>query len=223
MNEEAAIAVKEDYTGRHNYYMPEDFIQRDVSAGMITLGDDNRAAQVSETFITGLHAGMDDELGDSAGYLMYRSGYEWGMKNLASFNTRMRHEFGSGKRDIWDMNPAFVWETWWWPLTTQGFGGWSLDLKFEEKGVVVVEIFNSAVAQSMENAGKPVCHMYAGLFAGAFSYYNRRDRGAIELQCYAMGSDRCKFLVGDSKEVDAAEFWRKEGASATEILGNLQS
>jgi hypothetical protein len=36
-----------------------------------------------------------------------------------------------------------------------------------------VELRNSAVAQSMALAGKPVCHLYAGLFAGAFSFYDK--------------------------------------------------
>lgn len=221
MSQEPAVAVKEEYTGFHNFYSPEDFIKREADNGVIRLGDGNRAAEVSESFITGMHAGVEAEVGEAAGFLMYQSGFEWGVRNMASFNARMRKEFGSGKRDIWQMNPAFVFETWWWPLTTQGFGGWSLDLKLEKKDIVVAEIFNSAVAASMERAGKPVCHMYAGLFAGAFSYYDRKDRSSIELQCYAMGMDRCKFLIGDAKDVDAAEFWTKEGATAEEVMSRL--
>jgi len=220
--QDPAVAVREENTGRHNYYSSEDFIQRDISMGTISLADQNRAAQVSESFITGLHSGIAEEIGDASSYLMYLAGYEWGMRNMANFSTRMRDEFGSGKTDIWAMNKTFVWESWWWPLTTQGFGGWALDLKLENKGIVVAEIFNSAVAQSMERAGKPVCHMYAGLFAGAFSYYDRSERSAIEIQCYAMGNGSCKFLIGDSKSVDAAEFWSTEGASASEILSRLR-
>jgi predicted hydrocarbon binding protein len=220
--QEPSVAVREENTGRHNYYSPEDFIQRDLNTGVISLADQNRAAQVSESFITGLHAGIDHEVGNASGYLMYRAGYEWGLRNMANFSARMRQEFGSGKNDIWTMNKIFVWESWWWPLTTQGFGGWALDLKLENKGIVVAEIFNSAVAQSMERAGKPVCHMYAGMFAGAFSYYDRRERSAIEIQCYAMGNGSCKFLIGDSKDVDAAEFWRTEGASAAEVVSRLR-
>ena len=141
---------------------------------------------------------------------------------MKRFAERMRHEFGSGRQDIWQMNPAFVFESWWWPLTTGGFGGWSLDLSFRGKGLTLVEIRNSAVAQSIETADRPVCHLYAGLFAGVMSFYDRGERDAIEIQCYAMGNEACKFLIGERKQVNAAEFWLREGASATDIVANFE-
>jgi predicted hydrocarbon binding protein len=141
---------------------------------------------------------------------------------MKRFNDRMRHEFGGGKQDIWHMNMRFVFETWWWPLTIEGYGGWKLDLSFRNKNLTVVELTNSAVAQSMALAGKPVCHLYAGLFAGAFSFYDKTERECIEVQCYSMGNDRCKFLIGDKKQVNAADFWRREGANAADILRNFE-
>ena len=65
--------------------------------------------------------------------------------------------------------------------------------------------------------------MYAGMFAGAFSVFEREERDAIEIQCYAMGNDCCKFLIGKKERVNAAEFWRKEGAGAQEITERLSS
>ncbi|MDZ7827594.1 MAG: hypothetical protein U5R48_18105 [Gammaproteobacteria bacterium] len=87
---------------------------------------------------------------------MYRSGFEWGTRNIARFNERMRRSYGGGKRDIWQMDPKFVpSRNWWWPMTlSAGSAAGSLDLKFDRKNIVVVEIRNSAVAQSMERAGQ---------------------------------------------------------------------
>jgi hypothetical protein len=36
-----------------------------------------------------------------------------------------------------------------------------------------------------------------------------------------MGNDACKFLVGPKDRINAAEFWRQEGATAGEIMSNL--
>ena len=210
------------FKGYHNYYHPEEFFSRDQAQGAIYLRDGQRAAQVNESFINGLHLGLEEEVGDASGLMMYRCGYKWGIEDMKRFNDRMRHEFGGGKLDIWQMNTRFVFETWWWPLTVEGFGGWSLDLTFKEKDITVVEIRNSAVAQSIEMANKPVCHLYAGLFAGVFSFFDRSERESIEIQCYAMGNDRCKFLVGDQKKVNAAEFWLNEGAIASDIVANFE-
>ncbi len=210
------------FKGYHNYYHQDEFFRKETEQGAIYLRDGQRAAKVTEAFITGLHIGIEEEVGsNSANVMMYKCGVEWGQKDMQRFNTRMRQEFGGGKLDIWQMNRKFVFECWWWPLTVEGFGGWTLDLGFKKRGLTVVEIRNSAVAHAMKIVGKPVCHLYAGLFAGIFSVYEREERDCIEVQCYSMGNDVCKFIVGDKKQVNAAEFWRQEGATASEILNNL--
>ncbi len=206
----------------HNYYHPEEFFRNDAARGSIYLRDGQRAARVTESFITGLHLGMEEEVGSNASaLLMYKCGYEWGVQDMKRFNNRMRQEFGGGKLDVWQMNKRFVFESWWWPLTVEGFGGWTLDLGFGRRGMTVVELRNSAVAHSMKVVGKPVCHLYAGLFSGVFSVYEKQERQAIEVQCYSMGNDVCKFLVGGEKQINAADFWRQEGATAGDILANL--
>lgn len=209
------------FRGYHNYYTPDEFFRSDEEQGTIHLRDGQRAARVSEDFVVGLHGGLEEDVGDASNLIMYKCGIEWGLQDMKRFNNRMRHEFGGGKIDIWQMNQRFVFETWWWPLTVGGWGSWSLDLTFQSKKTVFVEIRNSAVAQSMQRVGKPVCHLYAGMFAGVFSFFNKEDRQCIEVQCYSMGNDCCKFMVGPEKHVNAAEFWRQEGATAEEIHARM--
>ena len=208
--------------GHHNYYHPDEFFRRDEAQGAIYLRDGQRAAKVSEDFITGLHAGLDEEVGDASNLIMYKCGYEWALQDMRRFNDGMRKDYGGGKLDIWAMNQRFVFEAWWWPMSVQGYGGWSLDLSFKKKNITFIEIRNSAVAFSMKRVGKPVCHLYAGLFAGTLSFYEREERQCIEVQCYSMGNDCCKFMIGPEKQVNAAEFWRQEGASADEIQRNFE-
>lgn len=211
------------FTGYHNYYHPDEFFRHDEERGSLYLRDGQRAARVTESFINGLHLGMESEIGSNAGaLLMYECGYEWGVQDMKRFNNRMRQEFGGGKLDVWQMNKSFVFESWWWPLTVQGFGAWTLDLAFGQRNITVVEIRNSAIAHSLKIVGKPVCHMYAGLFAGVFSVFDKEERQGIEVQCYSMGNDSCKFLIGGEKQVNAAEFWRQEGATAEDIVNNLK-
>ncbi|MCC5840782.1 MAG: hypothetical protein JJT96_11705 [Opitutales bacterium] len=210
------------YKGYHNYYTPDEFFRHEKDEGALFLRDGQRAARVSEDFILGLHSGLDEDVGDASNLIMYKCGVEWGLQDMKRFNNRMRHEFGGGKLDIWQMDPRFVFETWWWPLTVEGWGGWTLDLSFRKRGITFIEIRNSAVARSMQRVGKPVCHLYAGMFAGVMSYFEKIDRQSIEVQCYSMGNDCCKFMVGPEKQVNAAEFWHQEGASADEIRGNFE-
>jgi predicted hydrocarbon binding protein len=205
----------------HNYYVPEEFIRREEGSAKLYLRDGQRAVLASEDFVAGLHSGLHEEVDDASSLIMYKCGYEWGVNDMQRFARRMRHEFGGGRTDIWNMNRNFVFETWWWPLTLEGWGTWKVDFGFQKQGMTFVTIGNSAVAKSMEQVGKPVCHMYAGMFAGVFSVFEREERDSIEVQCYSMGNDCCKFLIGEKSKVNAAEFWRQEGATANEILSRI--
>ncbi|MEO0797113.1 MAG: V4R domain-containing protein [Verrucomicrobiota bacterium] len=222
---EIPISVQDgDYhnDGRmHNYYMRDTYVNHQPNRGSVYLRTGNRAICANEDLVVSLHSGLEEEVDDAANLIMYKCGQQWALSDMKKFNDRMRHEFGGGKLDIWQMKMRFVFESWWWPLTAEGWGGWTLDMSFHEKDIIFVEIRNSAVAQAMEAVGKPVCHLYAGLFSGAFSYFKRNSQESIEVQCYAMGNDCCKFMVGHEKQVNAAEFWRQEGASANEIRERL--
>lgn len=205
----------------HNYFVPDVYFNHQPSQGSIYVREGQRVVAADEDFIVGLHSGLEEEVDDASNLIMYKCGREWALQDMKRFNNRMRHEFGGGKLDIWQMKKRFVFESWWWPLTIQGWGAWTLDLSFKERDITFVEIRNSAVANAMEQVGKPVCHLYAGMFAGVFSYYDRNDRESIEVQCYAMGNDCCKFMIGAESQIDAAAFWRQEGATADEIRQKL--
>jgi predicted hydrocarbon binding protein len=118
-------------------------------------------------------------------------------------------------------NINFVLETWWWPLQALGWGAWQVDLSKGDQGIVVVDLFDSAVAKSLGEVGKPVCYLYAGLLAGVFTHLSRRKLAGIEIQCYAMGATYCRFVVGSEKRINAVEFWLEEGASASDIIAKL--
>ena len=61
------------------------------------------------------------------------------------------------------------------------------------------------------------------LFASVFSVLSRRSLGCVEMQCYATGEDFCKFVVSDYDRVNAAAFWRGEGATAKDIMKKLHA
>ncbi|MBL8794014.1 MAG: 4-vinyl reductase, partial [Planctomycetia bacterium] len=62
---------------------------------------------------------------------------------------------------------------------------------------------------------------YAGMFASVFSVLAKRQLACIEIQCYSMGEDYCRFLISTDKRVNAAAFWRNEGATSKDIMHKL--
>jgi hypothetical protein len=205
---------------KHAHYSYLDFFRFNHSQGTIIDWNGNQNLLLSEDFIVGLQTGLEREVGDASAAVMYTIGIDWGKYDADNFAQWYEKEFGlSIKRS----NLLFLLETWWWPFTAQGWGKWEVETESKQKGFIFINLFDSMVARTLGDVGKPVCHLYAGLFAGFFTAMTQRELGCIEIQCYAMGETYCKFLIGGQDRIDAANFWINEGASAKEIERRLSS
>lgn len=203
---------------KHNHYNSKDFLKFAIERGTVHTRSGVRAFLASEDFVVGLHRGLEEEVGDAAAMILYRCGYSWGVEDMKVFVPLMEEEYNIRYPH---MEMSFLMETWWWWFQTQGWGGWKLDTSQLKNGMVFVNVFDSAIAKSLGNIGKPTCFLYAGLLAGVVSYIAKRDLAGIEVQCYAMGEDFCKFLIGSDKRINAAQFWLTEGATANDIVEKL--
>lgn len=211
--------LRQKYPQRHFHYSLKDFFSFQTNSGTIDDWNESRNILVSENFIIGLIAGLEEEVGDASGVLMYNIGQQWGQEDAKFFRSWFLKEYGY--EDFSQLNLMYVLEAWWWPFITQGWGNWEVDMSDQKNGFMFINIFDSAVARTLGDVGKPVCHIYAGLFAGFFSDLINKDLGCIELQCYAMGETYCKFLLGKKDRIDAASFWHNEGATARDIQKKL--
>ncbi len=203
---------------KHNIYTMEDFFRFDAAKGTVFTRNAQRTFHVSEDFIIGLQAGLEQEVGDASAVVLYKCGFQWGLADMRRFESTMSREYG---QDIQSANINFMMETWWWPLQTMGWGSWELDLSKGEQGIVVVNMYDSIVAKSLGEVGKPVCYLYAGMFAGVLTHLSRRPLSGIEIQCYAMGATYCRFVIGAEKRINAVEFWLEEGATASDVIAKL--
>lgn len=202
----------------HNYYTLDDYYQN-AGYGKILDKYKKRVVLLTEDFVVGFQKGLEDEVGDVAQLIMYKCGYEWGSEDMKNFDKRFTEEFDG--RSMAEMNLNMVLETWWWPLQITGWGSWQFDFSFKNQGLIFVDLYDSAIAKSIGNIGKVACHFYAGMFASVFSYLSKKELEGIEIQCYSMGEDFCKFMIGSNKKVNAADFWVKEGATAKEIMNKI--
>ncbi|MEM6614252.1 MAG: V4R domain-containing protein [Cyanobacteria bacterium P01_C01_bin.72] len=211
--------LKQKYPQRHSHYSLKDFFAFQTNKGTISDWNDSRNILVSENFIVGLIAGLEEEVGDASGVVMYNIGQQWGQEDARFFRNWFLTEYGCDSFS--QLNLMYVLEAWWWPFISQGWGNWEVDMSDQKNGFMFINIFDSAVARTLGDVGKPVCHIYAGLFSGFFSNLIKQDLGCIELQCYAMGETYCKFLLGKKDRIDAASFWHNEGATARDIQQKL--
>ena len=213
----AAVEGPQPY--KHNHYHDAEFFRHDRDRGTLSNPYGQRVMRVTEDFVVAILGSLEDEAGASgAREIMYKCGYQWGTRDMKRFLPRMRAEF---EAELDRMRVDFLMETWWWPLTIQGWGTWRYDFTQRDKGLLYVELYESAVAKTVGDIGAVVCYFYAGLFASVFSTLAKRSLGCVEMQCYSTGEDFCKFVVADYDRVNAAAFWRTEGASARDISRKL--
>jgi uncharacterized protein len=203
----------------HNYYTNDSFYRHDAKRGVLKNVYGQRIMRVSEDFMIAMLGALEDEVGQAgATEIMYKCGYQWGLEDMRSFCRRSQAEF---EVELEKMRVGFLLEEWWWPLTITGWGTWRYDFRQKDKGLLYVELYESAVAKSIGDIGSAVCYFYAGMFAAVFSVLSRRNLASVEMQCYSMGEDYCKFVISDYDKVDAAGFWRAQGATAKEIQKKL--
>ncbi|WOD40702.1 V4R domain-containing protein [Nodosilinea sp. E11] len=220
MTTETAHRLNQKFPKKHNHYALRDFFQFDGDYGTITDWNNTRNVLTSEDFIIGLLEGLQEEVGDASAAIMYTVGLEWGKHDSLIFEAWFEREFAMSPRRA---NLMFLLETWWWPFISQGWGRWEVDMSDRKQGFMFINVFDSAVARTLGDVGKPVCHLYAGLFAGFFTEMVRKQLSCIEIQCYSMGETYCKFLLGGRERIDAAAFWMNEGANARDIEKRLRA
>jgi predicted hydrocarbon binding protein len=191
-----------------------------ASEGAVFLPDGRRVAAWPQIFLGTLHRHLAAASPDVARQTLYRVGFEWGLQELVQLSLALRKEIAGSNLDLWQMDAAFVFDRWSAPLAAAGWGTWTFDRSPHAKGITVVELNHSAVVAAL-GAGatkEPACHLYAGLFAGALSFYDRNEAHAVETTCAALGDGACKFLVAPAAVIDQAETARHGGAKHDDIL-----
>jgi predicted hydrocarbon binding protein len=204
---------------RHNYYNDEDFVRPDSARGTARDAAGRRFVRASVDFLASLHASLEREVGDASADVLYKLGRRWGEADFRSFAERAPQEFGVAGLEQMHFNVML--ESWRWPLTAAGWGSWRYDFRRARQGLPVVALTNSAVAAAVGRTAKPVCHLYAGLFAAVFGSLARRELVGVELECGATGADGCRFLITSAQKAASAAKLRDEGVPAEDLLERL--
>lgn len=190
--------------------------------GALRLSDGQRTAVLPGAFLRHLPTELAAPLGDGARQAVYKFGYEWSLQEMVRLSRVLAGEFGGGANlDLWQMDARFVLDRWWAAFAAAGWGTLALDLSSHARDFAFIELRQSLVAAQFTGATQPTCQLYAGLFAGALSFYERTERHATEFQCAALGAPVCRFVIGPGPQIDEVEAWRQQRVAPDEIRRRL--
>jgi uncharacterized protein len=201
-----------------NYFTPQDFVYYDAEAGQAYSHDGLRMIMVGEEMILSLQQALEEFAGDTSALILYQIGFDWGERHYKNTEKFILENYRLHK-SIQEM-----------PLSGYAFlcdrgqmaSGWGRFFLVEEYGQVFVNLYYSCYAMTVGQIGRPACHIYAGIYAGIFSGASAMALACIEIICYSMGADYCRFLLGSQEAIDATSFWVESGMTYESILENIR-
>jgi predicted hydrocarbon binding protein len=204
---------------KHNHFSADEFFSFDAGNGAIRNIYGQRLLRSGENFVRSMIEILVQEMGaEKAGALLYECGFSWGAADMRAFGQRVQQEY---ETQFEKLRMGMMLETWWWPLRAAGWGVWHYDFRHGQHGLILIDLQNSIMAHAQSGAARPVCHLYAGLFAAAFSHLAHRELAGLELSCTAQGANHCRFLVTTAKRTQNALAWREQGVPIEEVLNRL--
>ncbi len=201
-----------------NYFTPQEFVYFDAEAGLAVSHNGLRMIMVGEEMILALQQALEEFSGDTSALILYQIGLEWGKRHYTNTERFILENYQLHK-SIQAM-----------PLSGYAFlcdrgmmaSGWGRFFLVEEYGQVFVNLYYSCYAMTVGQIGRPACHIYAGIFAGIFSGASAMDLACIEILCYSMGADYCRFLLGGQDSIDATSFWVESGMTYESVIENIR-
>lgn len=193
-------------------------LRRDRAAGAAFDGLGRRTLVAPIGWLPAWRDALMQETGDAADEILTAIGAGWGAADMAAFIGRASDEFGD---ELVRIHMAVALQTWWWPFNAGGWGVARFDYGRSGQKWIRADVADSAWARAAGAARRPVCHLYAGLFAGALSRLTGRTLIGVETQCRACDGVDCRFLVTTDLRAAAIREWRRAGLHADEIESRL--
>jgi uncharacterized protein len=177
---------------------------------------DHQMVALTRASLAALRAALMRDAGASAAAYLQEAGYAGGDALFGSFAEWLRAR-GSG--DPMEMElPAFE------IAATEYFraAGWgSLTIGSLGEAVATLDSADWGEADPSGGLTQPACHLTTGMFASFFGRIAEAPLAVLEVECRSMGSDRCRFLVGNAPIMEHVYLELERGIAYDEAVAEL--
>lgn len=216
---DVADLLQEDERLAGNYFAPDAYIQGDFEAGLIESRHGDRLVALPETLLRGIYDGIEAEIGQASGLVIFNCGRWWGKSFYARFVEEVSQYYGKSIAEL-EMVELLqcIKECW----KAHGWGTFNLDVSYYQQGFLIVKVNNSAFAEvARKDSDQPACYLEAGILSSFFSQLTGQNLHCVQTECESQGADSNYFVIGLPQRLQAAEAWLEEGQDHHTIIKRL--
>jgi predicted hydrocarbon binding protein len=177
---------------------------------------DHQMVALTRASLAALRAALMRDAGPAAATYLQEAGYAGGDVLFASFGEWLR---AGGHREPAELDlPNFE------LLATEYFraAGWgSLTIGSLNEAVATLDSEDWGEADPASALSQPACHLTTGMFANFFGQIAEAPLAVLEVECRSMGSDRCRFLIGNAQVMEHVYGELERGIAYSDAVADL--
>lgn len=201
-----------------NYFAPDAYVQGDFELGLLETRNGSRLIALPEVFLQGVFAGLEEELGQASGIVLYNCGRWWGK----SFYRRFIHEVSDYyEKPLAQMEMAEFLSCFKQCWKTHGWGVIDFNFDYYPQGFILAKTVNSAMAENATQGKGFACQLEAGVLSAFFSQLTGEELACVQTSCESLGAEANHFVIGLGERVKLANAWLEEGHDHPTIMERL--
>ena len=203
---------------RGNYFASNAYVKGDFEFGLIENRQGARLIALPEVLLQAIDVSLKDELGSAAGIVLFNCGRWWGKNFYRRFEAELSSYYGKPLAQMEMVELLQSLKQCW---QTHGWGILNLEMDYYQQGFLVIEVQNSAFAETAKAEKQPQCFLEAGIFSAFFSALTGRNLHCVQTSCESLGAETNYFVVGLQERLKPVEDWLAENQNHETIMKRL--
>ncbi|AFZ54089.1 V4R domain-containing protein [Cyanobacterium aponinum UTEX 3222] len=203
-----------------NYFAPSAYVQGDFELGLLETRLGSRLIALPEVFLQGVYEGLNEELGQASGLVLYNCGKWWGKSFYRRFLQEVSEYYETPLAQMEMVEFLSCLKQCW---KTHGWGVIEFNFDYYSQGFIVVNTVNSPFAQAAPQGEGFACQPEAGILTSFFSQLTGEDLLALQTSCESMGASANYFIIGLNERMKSAKAWLEEGHDHEMVINLLCS
>jgi uncharacterized protein len=178
------------------------YVQGDLEMGLLENRQGDRLISLPETLIQAIYAGLEKETGQASRLVLFNCGRWWGKNFYTRFCEQLTNYYELAPADMPMIQFLQALQQCW---VVHGWGKIDFDQTYQNRGFLVVKVWNSAFAKFAPQGVQPSCFLEAGILTSFLSQLTGRELSCLQTTCESMGADCNRFVLGLPKRLQPVE------------------